>query len=258
MRKGIGCCKVIVIVAVQLLFKKSEESGGCYGHNKIDDHYDACGFEEGIKCAGSAFVHEEKVRKADYGKDGSILDVDDEVVADLGNDVPEGLGDDYVHHGLDMVHADGFCAFGLTRIDGKDSSADSFRHICAGVDGNDHERGKIGIHFIIENHYGAVIDENGLDYHRGAAEKFDISLEDYVRDFYDNLFPEGVLFLDRNGLDNSDAETDYAAGDCSDEGNDECVDCAVNKCGTVSVPDLDDAFDKFCQGDSPFYMFCLS
>ena len=254
MRKGIGGCKVIVIVAVEFLFKKSEKEGSGNGHNEIDHHYDACGMEEEIKCADCAFVHEEEIRKSDYGKDGSIFDIDDKVVADLGDYVAESLGNDYIYHGLNMVHADCFCAFGLARIDGKDTAADGFRHICTGIDGNNEKCGEIDIHFVIENHDNTVIDENGLDYHRGSAEKFDITFKNKVYDFKNDFFPCRVFAFDRNGLNNAYSETDKAAHCRADKRNDKGVERAFEKCGTISVPDFEDAFDKFCQGYSPFYI----
>ena len=45
------------------------------------------------------------------------LDVDDQVVADLRNDIPECLRENNIQHGLKVCHTDGFCSFGLSRID---------------------------------------------------------------------------------------------------------------------------------------------
>ena len=136
----------------------------------------------------------------------------------------------------------------------RNAAADGFRHICTGIDGNNEKCGEIDIHFVIENHDNTVIDENGLNYHRGSAEKFNIAFEKKVDYGKDYSFPERILFLDRNSLDNADSETDYAADCGSYERNNKGVRRAIEKSGTVSAPDLDNAINKFCQGYSPFYI----
>ena len=46
-----------------------------------------------------------------------IFDVDDQVVADLRNDVSQRLRENDVQHRLKVRHTDCFCTFGLSRID---------------------------------------------------------------------------------------------------------------------------------------------
>ena len=62
------------------------------------------------------------------------------MVADLGNQIAQGLGQDDVKHGLHMRHADGFGALHLAGIHGLDAAPDRFRHIGAGIDGKDDDR----------------------------------------------------------------------------------------------------------------------
>jgi len=85
-------------------------------------------------------VNRKEIGEADDEHDGSILDVDDVVVADLRDDVSESLRKDDTGHRLPVGHADRHGAFGLSGIDGNNSAADGFRHVGSGVD-RDHEDG---------------------------------------------------------------------------------------------------------------------
>ena len=87
------------------------------------------GGEEHIVDPHDVPVLGEELDEADNEHHRGVLDVDDEVVADLGHDVPQGLGKNDAGHGLDMVHTDGLGSLGLSRVDGDDPSPYTFGHI---------------------------------------------------------------------------------------------------------------------------------
>ena len=49
-----------------------------------------------------AFGSVKKLYGSDNGEDTGVLDINDQVVADLGHNVTQGLGKDDIHHCLDM------------------------------------------------------------------------------------------------------------------------------------------------------------
>ena len=126
-------------------------------------------------------MHGKQLAIADDKHDGSVLDVDNQVVADLGQQYAEGLGNDDIEHGLHMGHADGLGALGLAGINGQKAAADRFCHIGAGVDGY-HKQG--GHKYAGPLHQGtgevrqAIVDEHGLQNHGGSAENFHIDPND--------------------------------------------------------------------------------
>ena len=108
----------------------------------------------------------------------NITEVSFKVVADLGHDISQGLGQDHIEHGLKMVHANGLCALGLAGINGEDATADGFCHICAGVDGyhQNCSHPHVGeLHLLVGEVRQTIIDEYRLQYHGGAAKYFHIN-----------------------------------------------------------------------------------
>lgn len=73
----------------------------------------------------------EQLHNADDRQNAGILDVDNQVIADLGHDIAQCLGQNDIGHDLHVIHANGHGAFGLTGIDGKNTAPDCFRHIGA-------------------------------------------------------------------------------------------------------------------------------
>ena len=67
------------------------------------------------------------------------FNIDNEVVADLRDDVAQRLRHDDAHHRLHMCHADGLRALGLAGVDGDNAAPDGLGHVGAGVDGHDQD-----------------------------------------------------------------------------------------------------------------------
>ena len=91
-------------------------------------------------------------------------------------------------------------------------------HVRAGVNRNDEERGKQPRHFNpgVEK---PVVDKNGLNHHRSAAEHFHINNKKPARNKETNRLKAVVLFIDRNRLYDADDKTDDAADKRADRGN---------------------------------------
>ena len=120
MGQGIGGGQVVELIAVRavhLAFPPAEQPGAGKGEHKVDHHGDGEGFKIGIQSSSHPLGGEEKLHGTDNAQHAGILDVDNQVVADLRHDVPEGLGQDDAGHGLHMVHANGLGAVGLSRVD---------------------------------------------------------------------------------------------------------------------------------------------
>ena len=69
-------------------------------------------------------MYKEKIYYTDHRKNGGILDIDDQVVADLGQDIPECLRQDDIDHRLYMSHADRLGSLHLTGIYRNDTASD--------------------------------------------------------------------------------------------------------------------------------------
>ena len=127
--------QLIIAAAVHAPLQEAQDQGGDQRHGQIGDHFDGGGGEVEVSRTHGRAVYGEQLAIGDDEHDGGILDVDDQVVADLGQQHAEGLGDDDIEHGLHMVHADGLGALGLAGVDGEEAAADGFGHVSAGVDG---------------------------------------------------------------------------------------------------------------------------
>ena len=86
-------------------------------------------------------MYEEQVYNADNRQHRRILNVDNQVIADLRHNIADGLGQDDIFHGLHMGHTDGLGALHLTGIHRNDAAPDGFRHIGSRVNGYHQKRG---------------------------------------------------------------------------------------------------------------------
>ena len=206
--------QLVAAGAIHLLLPHPQQEGGDQGHGQITCHLDGCRGEVLIRRAGHALVDGEELRETDDAHDGGILDIDDQVVAYLGQDVPQGLGQDHLGHGLPVGHADGLCAFGLAGVNGNDAAADGFGHVSAGVDGNNHKSaqphtGKT--HSIIGKVGQAVVDHNRLEDHRRTAEDFHVDLVDHPDGPQQDPLEDIIVLGKGNGVQNAAQQADQAA-----------------------------------------------
>src|SRR5699024_9447285 len=120
--QGIHLHQLVVVRAVHALLNEAQQGGGNEGHGQVADHLDGGGGEVHVVHAHDVAVEGEELGEADDEHHGRILDVDDEVVADLGDDVADGLGQNHRGHGLEVVHADGPGALSLAGVNGDDTA----------------------------------------------------------------------------------------------------------------------------------------
>ena len=122
-------------------------------------------------------MYREEIRKGDDKHHGGVLYIDDEVVADLWQNVPQRLGENHIEHSLDMVHANGLGSLRLAGVNGQNSASDRLRHIGAGVDGN-HQTGRrpdIGeLHGVVGEVRKAIVDKHRLQHHGRSPEHLHI------------------------------------------------------------------------------------
>ena len=85
-----------------------------------------------------------------------------------GMDIAQGLGEDDIHHGLYVAHADSFGPLGLAGVNGEDAAADRLGHVGAGIDG-DHQKGGgpyvVKAHGVVGEVGQAVVEEHSLEHH---------------------------------------------------------------------------------------------
>ena len=164
----------------------------------------------------------EELDEADNEHHRGVLDVDDEVVADLGHDVPQGLGKNDAGHGLDMVHTDGLGSLGLSRVDGDDPSPYTFGHICPCVDGNHQQRSDPDTGVALEGHGPvgevgeAVVDEDRLKHHRGAPEDLHIGRQNRLHRRHKAAGDGGGPPVRCDAADDADHKADQAPQDRTD------------------------------------------
>ena len=214
--QGVGLHQFIAVGAVHLLLHQPQQQGGQQCHAEIADHFDDGGGEVHQVDADDVAVGGKELHKADDEHDGGVLDVDDEVVADLGNDVANGLGQNDAGHGLHMGHADGLGSLGLAGINGDDAAADGFGHVGAGVDGDNKQgaqpdaavAGKGSAAGEIGN---AIVEEHGLKHHGGAAEHLHIDAHQHADELQKETLDDIVLLGIGNGVQNAAQQADETA-----------------------------------------------
>ena len=210
MSQCIRCGKVIILRAFHLVFQQAEQSGAYKSKDKVHYHSDGKGFEISVISSSYAFCCVEKFYNSNNGKNAGILDIDDQVVANLRHDVAQCLWKDYVHHSLYMRHSDCFCSFCLTFVNRKDSASDGFCHVGSGIDRYYEKCRKPHGHVDIEQVSTSVIDKHGLYHHWGAAEKFHVACHNKFEKSNQCLFNGGVPFIYRNCLNNSNYKANKA------------------------------------------------
>ena len=204
--------QVVVLRAVERFLPQAQQVAGEQRHRQVDDHDDGSALKIGVQRADHALVDKEQIGDRDNAQNRRVLDVDDEVVADLRDDVAQRLRQDDVQHRLPVVHADGLRALGLARVDGDNAAADRFGHVRAGVDGHDEEAGLPHAHLDAEHLQKAVVDEHGLHDHGCAAEQLHIAAQEDVQDIQQHALPHGVtLLVNGDGLQSAHRKADQAA-----------------------------------------------
>ena len=117
-----------------------------------------------------------------------------------------------VQHGLQVVHADGPRAFKLARINAHNAAAHGFRHIGAGVDGNDDD-----------THRPDVLERHAEEVRHGSAENFHIDPDDDPDNLQQDPLNNIVLWTAGNRLEDSADEPDDTADQRCDHSQDQRV-----------------------------------
>ena len=157
-------------------------------------------------------MHREKVGEPDDEHHRGILHVDDIVVADLGHDVPQRLGQNHIQHRLPVVHADGLGALKLAHVDAHDAAAHGFRHVGARVDGNNDDAHRPDI---LEGHAEEirqpVIDEHRLQNHGRSPENLHIHPDNHPDQLQQESLEKMVIRPVGNRLQYPAEKPDHAA-----------------------------------------------
>ena len=233
-----------VLRSVHLLLDDPEDPGADEGQDEVEYHGDGICLKEGVVCACRTSGGVGQLRYADDGQDAGILDVDDQVVADLGHDVPEGLGQDHAGHGLEMVHADGHGSLCLARIDGQDTASYGLRHVGAGVDGDDEEGCRQHTQVDAEYIGQSVVDEGCLDHHGGAAEDLHIGVQDELDDHEDVVLCRVLRLIRGDRLDDTHRKADHTSDKGGNQRDQHGIADALHKGLAVGFQDKQDLRDK--------------
>ena len=231
--------ELVAVGAIHTLFDQTEDAGGDQGHEEVAGHLDDGGREILVVDADDIAVRGKELREADDEHDGGILDVDDVVVADLGEDIADGLGQDDAGHGLEVRHADGLRALGLAGVDGDDAAADGLGHIRARIDGDDQDgRGPdvIKAQGVVGKVRQGVEDEDGLQHHGRAAEDLDVDADDDAEDLQEDALGPGVVFGAGDGIEDAAGKADDAADGSRSQGKAERAEHASQVHRVVFVP----------------------
>ena len=108
----------VVVGAVDFAFHQAQQARADKRHDEVDHADDGERFEELVVDARRAVGFIIKLRHTDDVQHGGILDVDDQVVADLRQDDAEGLRQDDAFHRLPVRHAERLRGLGLPGVDG--------------------------------------------------------------------------------------------------------------------------------------------
>ena len=236
--------QVIAFRAGHPLLDEPQHTGAGKGEYKIDHHRNGVGREERIGGTGDAAHIVEQLGNTDDGQHAGVLDVDNQVVANLGHDVAQCLGKDHMEHGLGVVHSDGHGALGLAGIDGQDAAANRLCHIGTSIDRDDKDRRKPGAHVDIKEHSRAIVDECRLHHHRSTAKNFHVGAEHRLDGVYKRPFAWILLPVSGNGLDNADDKSDQAADSGGDKRDHHCFESAVGQQAAVLLQDIGDPAEE--------------
>ena len=240
MRQRVRRGEVVAVGTVHLRFQRAQDARANEREDEVDDHRDRERLKVPVVCAGDALGGVEQLHGADDRQHAGVLDVDDEVVADLRHDIAQRLRQHDVDHCLEVRHADGLGALGLAGVDRQDAAADGLRHIGAGVDGNDEERCRPHVHVDPEQHGRAVIDEHRLHHHRGAAEHFNVDVQDDPHETEQPPFDGVLLPVGGDRLHDADEETDDQTDEGRNHGDHHCHARAAQERHAVILKDKDD------------------
>ena len=180
-------------------------------------------------------------RKADDEHHGSILHIDNKVVADLGHNVPQSLGQDHMGHGLHMGHADGLGALGLAGVNGNDAAPDGFCHVSAGVNGNDQNGGRpdaAKAHGVVRKIRQTVEDKHSLKHHGRAPEYFHIDPNQDPDQLQQEPLPCRIVFGIWDGIEDAAGQANKAADNRGHQSQDQGVLHTVQVHSPVIAPQL--------------------
>ena len=225
-------CQFIIAVAVHPLFDPVQDEGSDQCHRQVANHLDGGGGKIEVGGTHRTPMGGKELREGDDEHDGGVLDVDDQVIADLRHDVAQGLRQDDAGHGLHMRHADGFGALGLAGVDGDNAAPDGLGHVGAGVDGH-HQNGghpdAVKPHGVVRKIGQAVIEEHRLQHHGGTPEDLHVD-PDHCPDQRQKEPLDGrVVLAVGNGVQNAADESDQAA----DGGGHQCQNQGIADAGQI-------------------------
>ena len=152
---------------------------------------------------------------ADDGDEGGVLQQDDELVAQGGQDGLEGLGHHDEPHGLEVVQAQGTARLRLAGVQGHEAAPDDLRDVGPRVDaqGQGAHHGEVAA--VGEDDHA---HDEQLDHHRRAADDGDVDLAEEVQDRQHRVVMAGPLLV-VGGADHRDHNAQADADDQSHGGD---------------------------------------
>ena len=204
----------IAAVTVQLLFYPAEQEGSKQSHGQIAHHFNGCGREVQVACTDGCTVCCKEVGEADDEHNRGVFYINNKVVADLGHNIAQSLGQNDVCHGLHMGHADCLCTFGLAGVNGDDAATYGFCHVSTGVNGYNHESCNPNageLHCIVGEVGQTVVHENCLQDHGSTTENFYVKTHNESNELQYKALGQGIVFGVGNGIQYTANETDDAA-----------------------------------------------
>ena len=163
------------VALVQPLFKPAQQPRQRYHDDEVRQRY----HHQGIECVEGVVTDQvarsRQILHGHIAGHGGLLQQGDHLVADGGQDVLHGLGQDHMDGGLDPGHAQGPARLHLARVHRADAAAHQLGHIRAGVDAEgDDAHGNASADAAgrlhndeVENqqqhHHGDAADDGGVD-----------------------------------------------------------------------------------------------
>ena len=150
-----------------------------------------------------------------------------------------------------MGHADGFGTLGLARINGNNAAPDGFRHVSAGIDGNDDNAGQPHTAVTGEDNLAireigkAVVNEYCLQNHWRTSEDFYIDPDKNPDQLQHQALERGIIFGIGDGVENATDQADHTADSRGGDGKEQGVLHTVEIGGGIGIPQAGNVIAQF-------------
>ena len=173
-------------------FQYIQQRAQCQHQHQIDGRH-AQQREHGLVGAvHDALRRIQQLLAPDHGDERSILEQDDELIAQRRQDRADGLRDDNEYHGGDVVQPQAAPRFHLAGVHGHQAAADDLGHIRAGVDA---QRQRADHREVAAAGKDDHAHDEQLDHHRRAADDRGIDAADHIQHAQHRVVAAGLLLV---------------------------------------------------------------